>query len=303
MARRKADNPVKNPDQLQPGDYVVLQPGDQVQTPYGLGKVKSVALVVHVFEDQKKPAELNPPQITVTLQETGQEVTVCLCELSVPNAQVDEVLKRDYARLWPPFEETVPEADDVALSVAFLKKERRLEVARVRNLVKRGILTFSQGKRRLAAFKRVRTVNQLADFKEVVGSSQRVADTYWNGKGRYQDIYTELWDRLVPSQGRASTTAGELLRSISKIYYDYYNNGFGNGPWTSELNILRGFRPDIDDKSNGAFGPFYDLFKDTNFGEEQVSSWNEKEFETLLDAMVDGVVLVAQELDQARRNK
>jgi hypothetical protein len=52
--------------------------------------------------------------------------------------------------------------------------------------------------------------------------------TYWNHKGKHQEVYDRLFPKLVPASGETATTAGEWLRCISKLYYDYYNNGGGN---------------------------------------------------------------------------
>lgn len=48
---------------------------------------------------------------------------------------------------------------------------------------------------------------------------------YWNMNGAYQKEYDELWDELVPAEGEAQTTRGEVLRTSSKLYYDFFNNG------------------------------------------------------------------------------
>lgn len=52
--------------------------------------------------------------------------------------------------------------------------------------------------------------------------------TYWAESGKYQKEYELLWQHLVPPAGPANSPAGELLRSVSNVYYDYYNNGGGN---------------------------------------------------------------------------
>ena len=50
--------------------------------------------------------------------------------------------------------------------------------------------------------------------------------TYWNHKGKYQKLYDLLYGSLVPmEEGKADTQAGEILRIVSKLYYDVYNNG------------------------------------------------------------------------------
>lgn len=53
----------------------------------------------------------------------------------------------------------------------------------------------------------------------------KLGESYWNEKGYYQDIYDRLHSNLVPSSGEADTVHGELVRAISRLYYDYCNNG------------------------------------------------------------------------------
>lgn len=52
--------------------------------------------------------------------------------------------------------------------------------------------------------------------------------TYWNNNGLHQSTYETLYGALVPDNGACDTLEGEILRAISKVYYDFYNNGFGN---------------------------------------------------------------------------
>lgn len=52
--------------------------------------------------------------------------------------------------------------------------------------------------------------------------------SYWNAEGAYQKEYDQLYEKLVPASGEAKTSDGELLRSITRLYYDYCNNGNGN---------------------------------------------------------------------------
>lgn len=55
-----------------------------------------------------------------------------------------------------------------------------------------------------------------------------IRKSYWNHKGKHQKVYESLYDKLVLNSGKANTPHGELLRCISKLYCDYYNNGGGN---------------------------------------------------------------------------
>jgi hypothetical protein len=48
---------------------------------------------------------------------------------------------------------------------------------------------------------------------------------YWSGNGPLQKEYDALYNELVPSQGKADTIEGEVLRAASKIVYRHYNDG------------------------------------------------------------------------------
>lgn len=74
--------------------------------------------------------------------------------------------------------------------------------------------------------KEIKESNELVVFED--DDTKITEGRYWDGKGEYQDEYNRLWDKLVPGSGSAETSHGELLRIISRIYYDWYNNGFAN---------------------------------------------------------------------------
>ena len=55
--------------------------------------------------------------------------------------------------------------------------------------------------------------------------STELGKSYWNKTGVYQEDYDKLYKIHVPSNGNAETLNGELIRSISRLYYEYCNNG------------------------------------------------------------------------------
>ena len=57
--------------------------------------------------------------------------------------------------------------------------------------------------------------------------------TYWDKEGKYQEQYDAAWKQLIPTSGEADDGLPEALRAISRIGYDYYNNGFCN-LWRAE---------------------------------------------------------------------
>jgi hypothetical protein len=62
-------------------------------------------------------------------------------------------------------------------------------------------------------------------------------NTYWNQKGKYQAEYDRLAE-LMPAMGNCDTVAGELIRAVSKLGHDFYNNGMGNNT-SGALNFLK----------------------------------------------------------------
>ena len=51
---------------------------------------------------------------------------------------------------------------------------------------------------------------------------------YWNQEGQYQAEFNQLSDELMPRSGKADSLAGEIIRSVNRLYYDAFNNGFCN---------------------------------------------------------------------------
>lgn len=49
--------------------------------------------------------------------------------------------------------------------------------------------------------------------------------SYWDNNGAYQEQYDEIYAKLVPSSGEADTVHGEMIRAVSRLFYDYCNNG------------------------------------------------------------------------------
>jgi len=76
---------------------------------------------------------------------------------------------------------------------------------------------------------------------------------YWNKKGKYQKQYNEMYVRLVPDSGEADTEHGEIIRIISRVYYDHFNNGGCNLSGQEYGAKLRGLLPQYFHSSIGNF--------------------------------------------------
>lgn len=100
-----------------------------------------------------------------------------------------------------------------------------------------------------------------------------MSKSYWSKSGRHQRLYDRLYAKLVPDSGEAGSDAGELLRTVSNVYYDIYNNGgcnlldsklsdleelesltrtWGINGQAKTFEMIRGYASgyDVDDKSH-----------------------------------------------------
>lgn len=48
---------------------------------------------------------------------------------------------------------------------------------------------------------------------------------YWSSSGKYYKEYKELYNKLVPERGPSKFLNGELIRAVSRLLHEYYNNG------------------------------------------------------------------------------
>ena len=80
-------------------------------------------------------------------------------------------------------------------------------------------------------------------------------NTYWNNQGKHQSTYDRLLEQM-PAQGASSTVAGEMIRAVSRLGYDFYNNGMGNNT-SGAVNYLDKMGVFDYDRTN-IFGKIYD---------------------------------------------
>lgn len=70
---------------------------------------------------------------------------------------------------------------------------------------------------------------------------------YWNSKGRFQEEFNGLFEKLVPVSGNCETLVGEAIRAANRVYYDAFNNGFCNNT-SGAVNFLRTYiAPQVND--------------------------------------------------------
>ena len=67
-------------------------------------------------------------------------------------------------------------------------------------------------------------------------SNVNYENSYWCKNGKHKEWNTQL-SKLVPLSGKCETLKGEIYRAAVKIYYDFFNNGFGNN-WSAPAQFL-----------------------------------------------------------------
>ena len=82
-------------------------------TPEGPGTVQGIAFNLAEYGGE---IQLEPPAITVKL-DSGKTIVTCLCTLDFGDCEINEVIKNEFQRLWPPMD-SVPEAHDVVKKTA-----------------------------------------------------------------------------------------------------------------------------------------------------------------------------------------
>ena len=82
-------------------------------------------------------------------------------------------------------------------------------------------------------------------------------NTYWNKAGKYQAEYDRLVN-LVPDSGNCDTVAGEMIRAVSRLGYDFYNNGMGNNT-SGAVNFLDHMDVFVTREDSATFATIYDM--------------------------------------------
>ena len=101
--------------------------------------------------------------------------------------------------------------------------------------------------------------------------------TYWNQNGAHQATYDRLVDAM-PDMGACDTLAGELIRSASRLGYDFYNNGMGNNTSGAANFLLE--KGAIDDDT-------YDTIYEYTRGRSYTGNYDGDNFHQAIERMID----------------
>lgn len=87
--------------------------------------------------------------------------------------------------------------------------------------------------------------------------------SYWNNNGAYQKEGDELYEKLVPPTGAATTLHGELIRGINRLFYEYCNNGNCNAVDVNYLDVDEDFEGIEEVKISEYYNKFIDLIENS----------------------------------------
>ena len=107
-----------------------------------------------------------------------------------------------------------------------------------------------------------------------------MSNTYWNSNGKFQTQYQELYSNLVPDSGKCDTLEGELIRSLCKVYYDFYNNQMCNNT-SGACNFIRSKLKMTDEVTNALI----EIYHESNTG-----CYTSKDLSQSLELLADFII-------------
>lgn len=136
-------------------------------------------------------------------------------------------------------------------------------------------------------------------------------NTYWNSKGKHQELYNKLEKELVPASGRATTVAGEMLRGAANTYYDLYNNGGGNldSARAKDMSEFLGYLSEYSFPKHQVLKKFFSNFEPRerrnfwgddydSYGDSGYSRFDELFTEEVEEALQEALDLIIVEVDK-----
>ena len=108
--------------------------------------------------------------------------------------------------------------------------------------------------------------------------------SYWNNEGTYEAEAATLQE-LVPAMGMSDTFKGEVWRAATKIYYDYFNNGWGNNWKQAAAFLITNIDLPID---------VIQMLYDHADGNMADGIWEDE-----LDQMIDAVIVQLRDVEDA----
>jgi hypothetical protein len=108
---------------------------------------------------------------------------------------------------------------------------------------------------------------------------------YWDNEGPRQALYDSLYKIYVPTEGEAPTKEGEVIRCVSRLYYDLFTNGGGNFDLEYYHDMYRTLYRALDD----------------NKAKERLISLFKRKDKTVADQLVEDCLDLALTLINAKR--
>ena len=130
-------------------------------------------------------------------------------------------------------------------------------------------------------------------------SNVDTSKTYWDQEGKYQEQYSKAWEKLIPFQGEAEDGWPEALRAISRIGYDYYNNGFCNlwrswddGDWGYGTEMDSYYESMVEYLHGHLPSKMYRELNDFLYDAKGYGNWSNKAgvIDRIIDHIMEGII-------------
>lgn len=90
--------------------FTLLKNGQEVDTPLGPGVIVDIEVQAGKYGDR---IEMEPPVVTVQLDDPSDgdpdRIVVCICKLGLKDKEHEAIIHKEFARLWPPITDEIPE--------------------------------------------------------------------------------------------------------------------------------------------------------------------------------------------------
>ena len=98
--------------------FTLLKIGQEVDTPLGPGVIVDIEVQAGRYGDR---VEMEPPVVTVELHDPPKDapkrVVVCICKLGLKDDEHEAIIHKEFARLWPPITDEIPEDSRMIVDV------------------------------------------------------------------------------------------------------------------------------------------------------------------------------------------
>lgn len=239
--------------------FCLLERGQAVDTPLGPGVIDDISIHAGRYGDR---IEMEPPTVTVLLDDQSsnpRRVQVCMCALSLADKEHETIISKEYNRLWPPVDETIP---DYAHQLTDMEQvegtTRGITMQRLPNKIVHNGRTYqlrsARPLRRKAAtpYSKDDLVTKLVGDDYSEDEADELADK-WAGNAAFADLaelLNENWDQVFEATDEMDAVDEESV-ALFGMFHQQGMDAMDSGSGAALLASNPDFQ-DLDEKMQSA---------------------------------------------------